>query len=858
MENHIFGKERLIVPTDFTSPRNIQENLVPPSHFALTVQSTEAQRASGAPSQPPPPHIHWINQAITRTPPGDSSIVNPWLAITPTQQEIFELKKENQRIMMLQGNGRRGRACADHLSGGRTRSSERSEQWSRWDSEWLLEAEKHKAEAERSKGQVEALKETAERYREEMRDKDITLSRQRHELEMMHEELSKAKIELDRIREELSLSSQQKEEMSLQLEKLQVESSELRRNAERSKELSRELAVKAKMSRLQTEEEAKQQGLRLMEQIEELKKKQGVELQQLTVSHCAELGAVRKANNDLQDRLQSRTAEVQQLKSALMEISAERDGLREHLSQMGQAFETQSATLHSLRNYIGQLAPEKGEKERLNEAVERLSKEKAALQMTTELLTVRLNSVNEILALQEEKLVKSTSGDPLMKSGCEGLQVLHLWREKVFKLCVQLRSKDIEIRREKDKLLTDVRSTEQQLQHEQHQASVLQHSLHDRIAELDLERVENETLKQNLAKAHKENTELKLENLKVEADIKTLTEALQRFRQGFETRLSELDAAKAKLNGCAQRLSFANRRVETIQGLVMRRTALKKVEQFSKQVEQDNDSISNFKIEHRLVCEERDKLTQELRRTPELIEKALADLKEQYESKAKQQQQDLEHSCMEVRLAMAAKEQAEQSLQEIQAQLEESNVSLERLRCELLRQQEQSEHALLERVSEIENQCAEKLREMEVQVNAARREHTKAVMTLWEFQREAARKHDEMREIRHLDVDKMKHEAFNKQQKGMEQSNDPAPVKFAERGLIGEYTPGHTTAGQNSVPHRNQEKAPGAHLPTSERLLSVLEELHTLSAAVVNSSEDSAEEDGQSDGVKPSADSVHK
>ena len=37
---------------------------------------------------------------------------------------------------------------------------------------------------------------------------------------------------------------------------------------------------------------------------------------------------------------------------------------------MGQAFETQSATLHSLRNYIGQLGPEKGEKEQLSEALE--------------------------------------------------------------------------------------------------------------------------------------------------------------------------------------------------------------------------------------------------------------------------------------------------------------------------------------------------------------------------------------------------------------------------------------------------------------------------------------------------------
>lgn len=43
----------------------------------------------------------------------------------------------------------------------------------------------------------------------------------------------------------------------------------------------------------------------------------------------------------------------------------------------------------------------------------------------------------------------------------------------------------------------------------------------------------------------------------------------------------------------------------------------------------------------------------------------------------------------------------------------------------------------------------------------------------------------------------------------------------------------------------------------SETLLCVLEELHTLSAAVVNSSEDSAEEEGQSDIVEPSTGSLH-
>lgn len=64
----------------------------------------------------------------------------------------------------------------------------------------------------------------------------------------------------------------------MQVEKLQIESSELRRDAERNEELSRELALKAEMSRLLAEEEAKQHGLRLMEQSEKLKKKHELEV----------------------------------------------------------------------------------------------------------------------------------------------------------------------------------------------------------------------------------------------------------------------------------------------------------------------------------------------------------------------------------------------------------------------------------------------------------------------------------------------------------------------------------------------------------------------------------------------------
>ncbi|XP_021475511.2 uncharacterized protein LOC110534918 isoform X2 [Oncorhynchus mykiss] len=71
---------------------------------------------------------------------------------------------------------------------------------------------------------------------------------------------------------------------------------------------------------------------------------------------------------------------------------------------------------------------------------QKLNKEKEALQVTTEFLTVRLNSVNDILALQEEKRVEKIS------------------------------------------------SLEQEVK-EKYQSSVFQHSLQDRTAALDLERV---------------------------------------------------------------------------------------------------------------------------------------------------------------------------------------------------------------------------------------------------------------------------------------------------------------------------------------------------------------------------------
>lgn len=378
-----------------------------------------------------------------------------------------------------------------------------------------------------------------------------------------------------------------------------------------------------------------------------------------------------------------------------------------------------------------------------------------------------------------------------------------------------------------------------------------------------------QALKQDLVVAQEENSQLKSQNQKAEAELKALREAVHRFSLAFQRKWTEVDAAHTRLNTLTQRLTFAKGRVETVQALVMRRAALQRIQQASKQAEQtaDSHSVTKLQTELSLVCEERDELTQELKRTPELIEKALADLKQQYESKLRQQQVELEQSWMEVRQAVAGREEANQSLQQIQAQLEESKVNVEKLRSELLSQQEHSERALQEREAEIKDHCAEKLRELEVQVNTAKREHTKAVMTLRLFEREAARKQDEARESQQRGNEHVKRKAQNNQVKEMEREKNLLLATVTERGPTSESTRAHAAAPRNSAaPWERGEKASershhtGAkvQLPSGERLLSVLEELHTLSAAVVNSSEDSAEEEeGQNDSVGLSTGSLH-
>eukprot|EP00063_Salmo_salar_P018301 XP_013993136.1 PREDICTED: coiled-coil alpha-helical rod protein 1 [Salmo salar] len=853
--------EKLNAPSDFVASsvsKGSQRTLMPPSHFTASTQSASIIVPGTVTGQGTTP-IKWVTHATT--PPSDSGPANPWLTMAQAKQEILELHRENQRILMLQGDRSRGTKSTEDSAHSIARSGVRGEQASRWETEWRLDTERFRAESERLKGQVEALKEVAGKQREEMRDKETSLNRQSHEMEVMREELYKTKTELSQVSVELVQKREDKERLSTQLEMLERKSGEeaerLRREVERSRQETHRLTRQADTARLQAGEEAKQELQKLNKQLEESHRRHETQLQQLTATHDTELSTVKQMSSEVQERLCHLSQEVTHLKCCLLELSAERDGLKEQLSQMGTAFETQSATLQSLRNYIGQLTPERGLEEKLTETIQTLNREKEALQVTTELLTVRLNSVNDILALQEEEM---TLSDPLLKAGPKATRVLRCWREKVFMLLVQLRSKDIELRGEKDTLLSTISSLEQEVKKEKYQSSVFQHSLQDRTAELELERVAREAMEQDVDTTKRENTELKSWSQEAEAGLRTMTEDAQRFSQAFEAKMSEVETVQTRLNSFGQRLTFAKRRVDTIQGLMMRKEALRRVQQATKAANpvSERAAVTELQAELASACEERDKLRQELKRTPELIESALADVREQFDSEVRQLRQAAERSRGEAQEAQAAREEAQQRLQEAHTQLEESNLNLEQLHAQLISQQEASDRALRERVSETEDHCAQQLRVMESQLNTARREHTKAVVALRQFERQAEREREQEREAQCLQSEHTKREILDLQKLLQEKDKDRnlllATVR--ERGLMSEYKAARTTALQTSVALKEQQQRPSRKSntlrakdqpQTRDSLLSVLGDLRTLSAAVVHSSEDDAEEEGHGD-----------
>lgn len=116
----------------------------------------------------------------------------------------------------------------------------------------------------------------------------------------------------------------------------------------------------------------------------------------------------------------------------------------EKLDSKDKQIKEQQSTIEQLKAYIGENLPNiqlerlENENQQLKDKLEALEQENKNVNSNIQFMKIRLQSLNEILTLQENELNKS------LLAGENGREnVLTKWREKVYTLLVQLKSQEI-------------------------------------------------------------------------------------------------------------------------------------------------------------------------------------------------------------------------------------------------------------------------------------------------------------------------------------------------------------------------------------------------------------------------------
>uniref|UniRef100_K7GIK5 Coiled-coil alpha-helical rod protein 1 n=1 Tax=Pelodiscus sinensis TaxID=13735 RepID=K7GIK5_PELSI len=467
----------------------------------------------------------------------------PWTAEPPSwqPQELTALRQENQCLRdALQrwtaGGARapRGKAAGEREEpGARTRSLDREAEppAARHALAISQQAEliSHQLqEIRRLEAELTGLRATALQQEATAAARESTLACLQGELEQLR---GRSQAEGEALRVELE---EQKRRGQAEAAALKAELEEQKRRSLLSPQLSRlHQAHGAEVSSLW------QQSLQLEQELSRLHQAHGAELEQ-------EVEARRQASQSLQEQLSMAQAELA----------------------------SQQTLLQQLRTYVGEQGSALGsERQQLLGQVQRLEGEREALKTTTELLQLRLASLSDVLALQELELSKkSQPGDPLQPEPAQKSQsLLSRWREKVFALMVQLRSQELGHTDATKALQRQVSELQGEVQARDQKVALLLHPLQDKTAEAEMERVKNTTLQAELS--HQKDSGQRLQH-QAEAAEDRQQVPLGRLHQQIGGQEAELKAAASRLAGLGNRVTFAAKRVDTIQGLVSRKMAL--------------------------------------------------------------------------------------------------------------------------------------------------------------------------------------------------------------------------------------------------------------------------------------------
>ncbi|CAJ0948839.1 unnamed protein product [Ranitomeya imitator] len=504
--------------------------------------------------------------------------------------------------------------------------------------------------------------------------------------------------------------------------------------------------------------------------------------------------------SQLQEEREEKTLEMKRLRDELHVVNEKRAAAEAELSQSHVKLESQNALVLQLRTYIGELVPDnrqaeeqKRERTELQKTIQLLERERDALQTSMSLLQTRLSSLTHILSLQETDLCRKADKH---LDGQKTQQLLKLWREKVFSLMVQLKSEDINKENDDRKIQDKICALENSLQESNQQLALYSHAMQDRTAEVEMERVRNKCLQDKMTAAQATAASLSGRAEKAEQTVLQLKQMIDSFVQVFYTQENSFRGALQRLVTLGQRVSFATKRVDTIQGLMAQRLALVKLrreEQPSNAVTDDNicrPSYEDLRAEVSLLNEERDRLSGELKRSALIIEGRVTETREKLEAEIEVTRQ----TASLLRSSLHETEERERALREqsldLERRLQEASEASKRLQEQLCDQKEEYEKELRDKVRAVEEKATQQLAQMEKHLHEARREHTKAVVTFRQterqMQREKARSQETISTLE--DAARVREEQLTRQLRDAERDKNLMMVRLSNL-FIGNIPP---------------------------------------------------------------------
>ncbi|XP_035973212.2 coiled-coil alpha-helical rod protein 1 isoform X4 [Halichoerus grypus] len=612
-----------------------------------------------------------------------------------------------------------------------------------------------------------------------------------HALSQQAELISRQLQELRRLEEEVRVLRETSLQQKMRLEAQAMELEALAR-AEKAGRAEAE-GLRAALAGAEVVRKNLEEGSQ--RELEEVKRLHQEQLSSLTHAHQEALSSLTNKAEGLEKSLNSletrRAGEAKELAAAQTEAEV----LQKQLSKTQEDLEAQVTLVENLRRYVGEQVPPEvhrqtweSERQELLETMQHLQEDRDGLRTTAELLQVRVQSLTHILTIQEEELTRkvqpSDALEPEFTRKCQSL--LKRWREKVFALLVQLKAQELEHRGCVEQLKGQVAELQERAVAQSQEQAILQRSLQDKAAEVEVERMGAKALQLELSRAQEVQRRKQQHTAMAEEQLKLVAGSVSSFQTWLQSTVAEVERATAQLPCLSSRVSYAIRRIHTIRGLMARKLALARLRQESCPPPLPATDVS---LELEQLREERNRLDAELQLSAHIIQQEVGRAREQGEAERQQLSEVAQQLEQELRRTQESLAGVGLQLEAARQGQQESTEEAASLRQELTQQQEMYGQALQEKVAEVETRLREQLLETERRLNEARREHGKAVVSLRQMQRKATREKERNQELRRLQDEARKEEGLRLTQRLQELERDKnfMLATLQQEGLLSRY-----------------------------------------------------------------------